>query len=392
MWPLTLVLFCLLSLCCSTIASHHSLGDLEARRRHAGTSYPSTSPAASSFDTSSNATSLTKPRTSNNISSSIPNTFKSASDNATGPITTAPTGSGLASELWPGIQGSSFCDPQENQTCEVALRYCAAGDRDCSRLGLTRTTDAGMAPKYPYEDQCILWDKGCSGNSTEAADMFFENTIAALQDNDCFMNLESIDVCEKKYDSPLWVSRFQNIKNWMRQPECSHSHTDWNRRVGPGWPGLVGTFVSGDGASCCDQCDLLSGKVDLFYWLQPGSNTSCLSVVGTTNGPFNDAHYTNENGGPVWTCSKTGPSSDGGGVYYTADVSSGGKRYLYNPWDLSPCSSSFSSQSGPGYNEDTALPLAHPTQPSSHSVLHQLSGTAAKGSPITTAVIDGHTL
>lgn len=246
--------------------------------------------------------------------------------------------------------------------------------------------DAGIAPEYPYDDQCVLWDKTCTGNITEAEDMFFGDTDFALQKNACFMNQVPVEECGK-YESPQWMSRFQEIKDWMRKPECQASSSEWDSRVGE-MP--FSKNVAGDGGSCCNFCNLYAGKVDIYYWPQPGANTSCLDVVGTTLGSFS-APYTTDDGAEYWTCSITGSVSDGYHHIFTAQLQSGVKQYMYNPWDPSPCTANVSEVTG-GNALWTPTALPHPTQQSSHSMLNLPSGMNADGSPITTVVSDGYTL
>ena len=99
------------------------------------------------------------------------------------------------------------------------------------------------------------------------------------------------------------------------------------------------------------QCALVVGDVDIYFWPDPDRNTSCLSIIGdatnppmqeastrTVYGPFyNNSLYTTV----YWGCS-AGHSNSGGSFVTTAVLATTGslsvKQYLFNPWSSQPCS------------------------------------------------------
>ena len=97
------------------------------------------------------------------------------------------------------------------------------------------------------------------------------------------------------------------------------------------------------------NCWAVVGTVDVYYWPQPGADTSCLSIIGTaTMPPLQDATITTTSLSDTgWTTvTYWGCTPPPGTVYLTtAEMTtvdgSSFKTYLVNPWSQ-PCGASAS--------------------------------------------------
>ncbi|KAL9137245.1 MAG: hypothetical protein Q9175_001552 [Cornicularia normoerica] len=120
--------------------------------------------------------------------------------------------------------------------------------------------------------------------------------------------------CAPWLPSPTVLSK---LLDWLRQPECLQSffeyhtrHTDqppctWSGRIFDGWSthtidwNTIATPTSSVG--CCQQCTILGGNVDVYYWPVPGANDECVSTIGPKfNDPGTELLVTDDRGFPYW--------------------------------------------------------------------------------------------
>ena len=197
---------------------------------------------------------------------------------------------------------------------------CLLGEARCNSTGITATIDG---PKIPglgngLPDQCMLWNSTCSGNKTLALDTFFDTTGSyLLTENTCFVKPQPI--CSK-YESPAALKEFAEIKSWMRSPQCMSSSALWASMHGE--PAMS----TAQGLSCCNTCYLSGQSVDIFYWPEPGADTSCLSIIGEKVNAIDEGATTYqdslmEEATTYWGCTAATPVS-GGNIITTAEIRS----------------------------------------------------------------------
>ena len=159
----------------------------------------------------------------------------------------------------------------------------------CRQMGLQGLTCISKLP-----DQCMLWDKSCSGNITEALDEFFNNTgtMNAL--------VYTGDEYYPRHREETGIPPDTNAKilSWMRDPDCRSSFFEWHTehpdqptwtytdRIDNtdvlqtmNWDSVATTSVP---YGCCDACNLIGGDVDVYFWPVAGANTDCVASIGTT--------------------------------------------------------------------------------------------------------------
>lgn len=132
---------------------------------------------------------------------SIPSGAPADSSNfISGPITTAPlevsrckTSSSMGSYL--------------NSTCVLQDVHCSLDGSDHALDGL--------------RDVCVLWDRMCCGNSTMAPQSYWQNNLAVVTSNRCF--LDYLPDCTES-NPPGRSSALAEFKNWMRGPQCFASN------------------------------------------------------------------------------------------------------------------------------------------------------------------------
>ncbi|CAF9939064.1 hypothetical protein IMSHALPRED_001193 [Imshaugia aleurites] len=166
-----------------------------------------------------------------------------------------------------------------------------------------------------FLDQCLLWNNECTGNRTEALDLFFNNSGTLYNEvygAHCIWSRES--ECAPWLPSPAVLPKFLE---WLRQPECVQSfdeyHTrnedqppwTWSGRIFDGWSthtldwSTIATTTSNVG--CCGQCTIFGGNVDVYYWPVTGANSDCVSIVGSTYNDYVSELLTTDNRGyPYW--------------------------------------------------------------------------------------------
>ena len=275
------------------------------------------------------------------------------------------------------------------------LGDCLIGDPHCTWTGVTKTY-AGATASLLLSDECLLWEADCSGNKTAALVDFFgdpdserEATIMLLQENACFV-FPSYNCTGLEPDATL--SQFPVIKNWMRSPACISSNIEWASVVGqetyldPSYPELP----------CCSTCFISAENVDVYYWPEPGSDTSCLSIIGNvTNPPLYGA--TTASDGVYWGC--TGLD---GSFVTTATITIFGpgltvKESLINPWSSLPCGSHIPTSTYPsllslkdkGISASGSSPRMYAR---GHTLVPPVNTTDSNGLPVSTVVTAGYTL
>lgn len=161
----------------------------------------------------------------------------------------------------------------------------------------------------------MLWDDQCTGNRTEALDLFFNNSGSLYNEvygAHCIWSREI--ECAPWLASPAVLPK---LLDWLRQPECVQSfykyhtqHADqppwtWSGRMFDGWSThtidwkTIATTTSTVG--CCGQCSIFGGNVDVYYWPVPGENNGCVSTIGSSfNNPIIELMVTDDRGYPYW--------------------------------------------------------------------------------------------
>ena len=271
-----------------------------------------------------------------------------------------------------------------SQTTDAVVGDCLLGDPDCSSSGIT-TTLAGPTAALHFSEECLLWNGTCSGNKTQALVDFFggtdiDDTLTLLQENSCFVN--STYDCSGLEPGPV-LSDFPVIRNWMRSPQCLSSSSEWASIFG------VPQITASEGDSCCNTCYIAVQNVDVYYWPEPGSDSSCLSIIGNvTNPPLFGA--STGTAGTYWGCTALD-----GHYTTTAILTSIGpvtfKESLINPWVSSPCggaspaATTLPSQSIQGRDSPPRLHVR------GHSLIIP-SNASTDGLPPSTVVTGGYTL
>ncbi len=248
---------------------------------------------------------------------------------------------------------------------------CLAHDEYCSYDGFEKIS--GDASVAPFANQCSLWNAACAGNRTFAIEEFFHTTSGALLGNLCFIGFdcgcenapefveansgtsaENIMSDCKKYNPPERLSLWEKMKSWMRSSGCVSAKDEWmkmgvSNRINTRNPSSVSD-------SCCGGCIVGTQNVDLYYWPEPGTNTSCLSIIGNSVHPFNFGATTagiSPSLSTYWECTAKTPvvsittGIDNSAItttntmIMTATSASVGpisfKKSLINPWASSPC-------------------------------------------------------
>lgn len=147
--------------------------------------------------------------------------------------------------------------------------------------------------------------------------------------------------------------------------------------------------------TCCgDNCQIVADQVDVYYWPDPGADTSCLSIVGDGVSYIADGATKDVAGGLYWGCTVYGTGlgimgDQSSTVVRTATLSNVAgisyKAYLVNPWDPSQCGNASTTQV-PQQNS-TILPRDIPAalNPRGHSLIITNSG-------VNTTVLGTYTL
>lgn len=261
---------------------------------------------------------------------------------------------------------------------------------DPTRSFLPNGSDASQEP---FADQCMLWNPWCSGNKNQALEVFFQKTryivaryVAPGNNPYCLQN--AMD-----YHTYRW------IRGWMRSPQCTSSAAVWSSKR----PSTYVRTPYDDQAPCCGTCHLYGTNVDIFYWPEPASDNSCMSIVGASVSALDAgatkttylSDCTPTSSATFWGCTKKASPPGEASVITTAMLRTTGdltwKQWVVNPWQTPDCidlptpRSSLSTFSwivktqGPLQNRSTSLHLFP-------------NITKAAEAPAATAVFEGTTL
>ena len=288
-----------------------------------------------------------------------------------------------------------------------------------------------------FSDQCLLWDPSCTGNKTLAIKKFFDIAFAdadsddsdnngKLIDNDCFLDNGAVNQpdCDR-YNPPERLSDFAKIKNWMRSQQCVAAADEWMAMTGSSWQTIFGGRHMADlGAiaqnadsndnpdsnspSCCGTCNVFAQNVDLYYWLEPDANLSCLATIGkSSNLPLDygattsiDRDFTQIYWGCTTTSSGTiegepGVSTTETYILTTAEITTIGSLSV-KVSSISPWSSSLCPEDDAGSQPSNQSMKVHGKRASIYAREHSLfvpsSITQADGLPVSTLVSGNYTL
>ena len=188
------------------------------------------------------------------------------------------------------------------------------------------------------------------------------------------------------------MSAFSEAKEWMRSPQCDQDN--------PAIMALKGTndeyVINQDSflnATCCGNCQVAADQVDVYYWPNNYTNTSCLNIIGDGVSDLAVGGTTEGPGQIYWGCtaydSVSGWSSPGSPVLVktatlTTIASIIFRTYFSNPWlDLchTPSMSLASGSNTMGKSNGTSRLL----RPRGHSLL-------APNASVSTAVLGDFTL
>ena len=276
---------------------------------------------------------------------------------ASAPITTAPitTSASLPNDCYIDYDGNIKQDGNFSQT------------------SCTGTKTIAGPPLTGLLGDCVLWDKSCNGNRTNATSDFYETELTFLQENSCFVN-ETLDCKGILPDDMLKV--FPNLKDWMRSEECDDGFKDYQRSIGNG-----NDFPDNETSICCNTCYINADDVDIYYWPVPNADTSCLNIIGDKVDPPLYGATTDANKTTYWGCTPTTPLA-GKTIITTARMTSIGsvtfKQSLFNPWSGDPCGAT-SVTTG----TSSAMPVKN-LQVRGHSLIASASGGNGSATIVTT--------
>ena len=234
------------------------------------------------------------------------------------------------------------------------------------------STSLYPASHFNVSEECILWDNTCQGDKQKAANIFFNQTLEALLENECFTGTDSaravvvglnevLDERPAEYDPgqcpggttgipPATSSLWSTLKSWMREPACASSSIEYGSAFRE--PSAQEVMYG-----CCGPCAIDGPNVDVYYWPSPEANTSCLSIIGTSvNPPTQGA--TTAGGFTYW-----GYTPADANIYnqivttmvYTEINGIWFKMPMSNPWESKP-GASVSTNPGMWNMPSTALP------------------------------------
>lgn len=161
-------------------------------------------------------------------------------------------------------------------------------DVHCSLRGPDHALDG-------FDEDCILWDSCCTGNKSFAATKFFGD-FSAITNNACF--LDRSPKCTKS-NPPGRMSVFNDVKNYMRSPKCLLLHH--SLAPDPNHSAHLANDLY-QNATCCDICQILVNKVDVYYWAGPKADTSCQSIIGDEASKADAGATTDDFGIVYWGC------------------------------------------------------------------------------------------
>ena len=256
-----------------------------------------------------------------------------------------------------------FLNPYYHASCEVTV--------------LAQEDSAIINPSLSeLNEVCVLWDSNCTGNRTQALSDFFDPTEMLLEDSKCFET--PLPNCGQN----ARALEFQKLKAWMRSPPCMSSRSEYNS--------VLRTIPWAGKDFCCDECYLYGDNVDVYYWPDPGADTSCTSLIGSEINPP-DIGGTTDDEGVHWDCTRPHSAGDWLDVFplKTATILSIGsltfKASLRDPW-LPPLSCLGTTSTSKDIDPFDPI-LAR-----GHSLIIPPSETQENGMRATTVVTQGFTL
>ena len=316
-------------------------------------------------------------------------------------------------------------------------KACDIKDNYCNNSRISNTANV-----TDLDDLCVLWDPSCSSNGTLAANRFFNQTFQNdLFGNVCFTQVnytDSVGVSKcDEFNPPKRMFEFREMRNWMRSKQCVSAAANWAART-PGdvnftyanakdwkisredpdtqmeaqmYPDSI-NYTSGVAPSCCGVCNVYSQNVDIYYWPEPDTNTSCLSIIGGSIRPLDygatktevSLNTTETSTATYWGCNPRtstfyNPMERGNVTYTTATTTAqittiGSllvKVPVVNPWSSSPCLES--GQISRGSNKSTDIRDKHaPIHARDHALMTTSSFPRSNGSAVKTIVSGSFTL
>ena len=295
-------------------------------------------------DDSPSPTGGTEDSTTSNTLSSTTSRGSSVASGA-GPTSTS---NGAASDVSSG--GSKTVDPSSSSTLDAPP---SVGTQNQPHYGMdpdsamaiaynkqyanvTYTPPAYVPPKIA-SDVCALWDPSCKGNKTLAAEEFFgqgkansSGTMFDLLLDPCFDGRgtdASGTNCTSSLLDPASASFSSAAKSYMREPQCSKDYES------------IDPVSSRTSDECCGTCYIYGPNVDVYYWPEPGADTSCLSIIGSDVVPLDVGAQTDEGGVVYWAASTNlydiyVPTKTTALITTINGVVV--KEAITNPWDASP--------------------------------------------------------
>lgn len=199
-------------------------------------------------------------------------------------------------------------------------------------------TPPAYVPAKIATGACVLWDPGCKGNRTLAADKFFGGgngnvtggTMFELFGDSCFDDMNAIAVgtnCTSSLLNPTAASLSTAAKSYMRQPQCAKDYAS-----------VVGG-TSRNFEDCCGTCWIHGPNVDVYYWPEPNVDTSCLDIIGSSVLPPDEGAQTDAAGSVYWAATTNLYDIYVPTVITALIITINGvvvKEALANPWDASP--------------------------------------------------------
>ena len=136
------------------------------------------------------------------------------------------------------------------------------------------------------------------------------------------------------------MSAFSEVKEWMRSPQCDQDNPKIMALKGTNDEYLIDqdSFFN---ATCCGDCQVAADQVDVYYWPNNHTNTSCLSIIGDGVSDLAVGGTTEGPGQIYWGCttyySVSGWPSPGSPIVaktatLTTIASITFRTYLSNPW------------------------------------------------------------
>ena len=168
-------------------------------------------------------------------------------------------------------------------------------------------------PSISLAEQCILWNSSCKGDVESAAQNFFENMVM-LDEKPCWKGSTNVSLHCADYEPAETMSAMSRIKDWMRSSECISRMIAWNGPVTTTLTSaatmdvITTSMATAFGETCCGLPIIEAQNVDVYYWPEPGSNTACLSIIGSTVNPLSYGATTGS-GPAYWGCTAKEPKT-----------------------------------------------------------------------------------